>query len=222
MSKEYFISLKKQDEYEKKNQLFLKNRVFITFKNLIKTFFNKNIEKDQLLLDLGSADGTFVEVVKNNGLKSKGLDINEINFENDKVNFQNESCDIITLNSVIEHINNPNNLLNEVKRLLKKNGFFIIVTPDWSLTYKTFFDDPTHVRPYTEKSLHSLLDSYGFKNIKIVPWLVCKPLWMWKVPFSFLLARLLPFKGGGSWFIPEFLKGKSKTLLAICTKINNH
>jgi len=218
MSKEYFFSLQKQEEYTKKNQLFLKNRVFITFKNLIKTFFNKNIEKNQMLLDLGSADGTFVEVVNNNGLRSKGLDINEINFENDKIDFESESCDIITLNSVIEHINNPDNLLNEVKRLLKKDGFFIIVTPDWSLTYKTFFDDPTHVRPYTKKSLNSLLDSYGFKDIKIVPWLVCKPTWMWKIPFSFLLAKLLPFKGGGSRLLPEFLKGKSKTVLAICTK----
>ncbi len=41
MSKEYFFSLQKQEEYKKKNQLFLKNREFITFKNLIKSFFNK-------------------------------------------------------------------------------------------------------------------------------------------------------------------------------------
>ena len=95
---------------------------------------------------------------------------------------------------------------------------FILITPDWKLNIDNFFDDPTHVRPYTKESLEFLLDSHGFKNIKIVPWLVCKPTWLWKIPFSFLIARLLPFTGSRNPLIPNFLKGKSKTLLVVCTK----
>ena len=144
-------------------------------------------------MDLGTADGTFVEVAKKL-CRSLGLDINEINLESDKIDLENETCDIITANSLIEHIKNPENLMKESKRLLKKNGILILVTPDWSQNFTNFYDDPTHVKPYTKKSLAFLLESFGFKNIKVVPWLVCKPVWMWKVPFSFLLARLIPFK----------------------------
>jgi len=217
MSKEYFQTLQNQDSYEKKNQIYLKKRVLQTFLNLIKAFFNKDVKKDSFILDLGTADGTFVEVAENYGFKSLGLDINKINLETDKIDLENETCDIITANSLIEHIKNPENLLKESKRLLKKNGFLILVTPDWAQNFENFYDDPTHVKPYTKKSLAFLLESYGFKNITIVPWLVCKPTWMWKVPFKFLLTRLIPFRGDSSSLIPGFLKGKSKTLLAICS-----
>ena len=103
-----------------------------------------------------------------------GLDINQLNLETDKISLKNNSCDLITANSLIEHISNPENFLQECKRTLKDNGILIIVTPDWSLNVKNFYDDPTHIRPYTKKSLSFLLKSPGFKNIQVVPWLVCK------------------------------------------------
>ena len=136
----------------------------------------------------------------------------------DKINLADNSCDIVTAISLIEHIHQPKNFLSEVKRVLKKNKYFVIVTPDWSSNMKNFFDDPTHLHPYSRKSLKFLLESNGFRNIKILPWLVCKPAWMWKVPFSFFLAKIIPFRGDASSLIPQFLKGKSKTILAICTK----
>ncbi len=218
MSKEYFTSLQKQEIYSKKNQLFLKKRVLSTFLNLIEVFFNKKLEKDQFILDLGSADGTFVDVAKSSGFRALGLDINQLNLETDKISLKNNSCDLITANSLIEHISNPENFLQECKRTLKDNGILIIVTPDWSLNVKNFYDDPTHIRPYTKKSLSFLLKSHGFKNVQVVPWLVCKPKWMWKIPLNFLLARLIPFRGDAGKYVPGFLKGKSKTLLAICSK----
>ena len=82
---------------------------------------------------------------------------------------------------------------------------------------KIFYDDPTHVRPYTKESLEFLLDSYGFKKVKsFLGWY--KTSWMWKIPFSFVIGRLLPFTGSRNPLIPSFLKGKTKSLLVICTK----
>lgn len=218
MSKEYLENLKKRDDYNEKNQTYLKERVFKTFKNLIYTFFRKNINDFDELLDLGSADGSFIKVAQKNGLKSEGLDIDKINFENEKFKFENNKFDLITAISVIEHLANPNNFLTEVKRVLKKDGFFILVTPNWKFDMKDFYDDPTHVKPYTTKSINFLLGSFKFRNIKIVPWLVCKPSWMWKIPFSFELARIIPFRGSRNKLIPDFLKGKSKSILIICQK----
>ena len=157
MSKQYFKGLQKTDKYNWENQLFLKKRVLKTFRNLVKTFFNKEIHSDQFLLDLGSSGGALVQVAKDEGLKSLGLDVDQINLEKDKIDINDKTCDIMSAVSLIEHLQNPENLLSEVKRLLKSNGFFIIVTPDWSFNMKHFFDDPTHVHPYTKKSLNFVL-----------------------------------------------------------------
>ena len=218
MSKEYFTALKKTDKYKEKKQIFLKTRVFKTINSLIKTFFDKNLESHQFLLDLGSSDNSLVKVAQNYGMKAKGLDIVDLDLEKDKINLPDDSCDVVTAISLIEHIHKPENFLKEVKRVLKSTGYFIIVTPDWSSSMKSFYDDPTHVHPYSKKSLKFLLELSGFKNINVVPWLVCKPTWMWKIPLKFFFARLIPFRGDTYDWVPNILKGRSKTLLSICTK----
>ena len=52
MSKEYLSGLKIRKDYQEDNQIFLKKRVYITFNNLLKTFFNKQFSKDEKLIDL--------------------------------------------------------------------------------------------------------------------------------------------------------------------------
>ena len=119
MSKEYFTALKKTDKYKEKKQIFLKTRVFKTINSLIKTFFDKNLESNQFLLDLGSSDNSLVKVAQNYGMKAKGLDIVDLDLEKDKINLPDDSCDVVTAISLIEHIHKPENFLKEVKRVLK-------------------------------------------------------------------------------------------------------
>ncbi len=218
MSLDYYKGLKKTPKYQEKKQLHLKTRVFNTLKHLIKTFYNDDLNSGQFLLDLGSSDNSLVKIANDFGMKSKGLDIVDLDLEKDKIDLPDNTCDIVTAISLIEHLHKPENFLKEVKRVLKKNGYFIIVTPDWSSNVKHFFDDPTHYHPYSRKSLRFILELNNFRQIKILPWLVCKPAWMWKVPFSFLLAKMIPFTGDASTWIPGILKGRSKTLLSVCVK----
>ena len=83
--------------------------------------------KDEKLIDLGAANGAFVKVANQNGLISVGLDIDELNFETDKIKLDSNKYDYVTAISLIEHIHNPKNLLNEILRILKPGGFFILV-----------------------------------------------------------------------------------------------
>ena len=106
MSKEYITPLKKTDKYKEKKQIFLKTRVFKTINSLIKTFFDKNLESHQFLLDLGSSDNSLVKVAQNYGMKAKGLDIVDLDLEKDKINLPDDSCDVVTAISLIEHIIN--------------------------------------------------------------------------------------------------------------------
>ncbi len=197
-------------------------RIFITFKRLLKLIKLKHMTSQSKLLDLGSGDGSFVNVCRNNEIDAIGLDgsSNEINFENDKLKFENETFDMVTLISVIEHINNPSNILKEIFRILKKKGILIIVTPNFKYSFKNFYDDPTHIRPYTDKSIGSLMELYNFKTLKVVPMLVNKPLFFWKIPFSFYISSILPFKNHQFKSLPfiNFLKGKSTAMISIAEK----
>ncbi len=79
--------------------------------------------------------------------------------------WQDETFDVVTCFDFIEHIRCPEVLLTEIKRVLKPNGRCIIVTPDWKREYLIFYDDPTHVQPYTKDSLQKLCRFYGFDVI---------------------------------------------------------
>lgn len=216
MSNEYFSHLKfiKDKNFE----IGKKNSELITFKKLIKNFFNTDLKNGSKILDVGSSDLALVEAAKKHGFDAKGIDIDTVNFEKEKLSFEDNSFDLIVCISVVEHLNNIDNLFREVYRILKKDGFFIIVTPNWKYNIRTFYDDFTHKHPFTFNSLNFALSAHKFKDIQIVPWLIGKSAWMWNTRFKFLIARLLPFRGDTKYAVPKFLKGKSKTLLSISKK----
>lgn len=73
------------------------------------------------------------------------------------------SAQAVTCFHVIEHLPRPDNLLVEAWRVLAPGGTLFIATPDWRKCVLTFFDDPTHLRPYTKTSIRRILRQYGFE-----------------------------------------------------------
>jgi len=198
----------------------LKRRVFETFDALLRYRGRPGLEQDTVLLDLGSADGAFVNVCARQGMQAVGLDISDgVDFEVDRFPVEDASVDVVTATSVIEHLHSPANMLNETMRVLRPGGAFILVSPNWYYSARTYFDDPTHVHPYSQKSLAAVLQSYEFEQISVVPWLVKKPAFLWDIPKAFFVARwLIPFRGTAPAWIPSILKGKSSSLLALAIK----
>ena len=101
------------------------------------------------------------------------------------------SFDVVFTKSVIEHVENWEQFLSEIHRVLKPGGSIVVMTPNWSSQGSNFYDDPTHLRPYTARTLDRVLRMTGFDNIrvediyqlpfiwrmpplKIIPWLVRK------------------------------------------------
>lgn len=97
---------------------------------------------------------------------SAGIDFFLLKNDN-KLPFEDNSMDIIYTKSLIEHIVEPTALIVEFKRVLKPGGRLLCLTPDWESNMKIFYDDITHVKPFTRKSLEQLFEMTEFKNIRI-------------------------------------------------------
>ena len=117
--KKYVENIPIYFEDKKKDNL----RIFNTYNRLLKFLKCPVNSKNKKLLDLGSGDGSFVDACKDNNVNAFALDAysHKIDFELDKIPFESNQFDFITLTSVIEHIKDPKNLLMEIRRVLKKD-----------------------------------------------------------------------------------------------------
>ena len=120
-----------------------------------------------------------VDAIINNIPNSMGIESHEYN--NKKYNdikkcdifgngLENNSFDIITALDVIEHIENENQFLDEIKRLIcnfHREGKIVITVPayQWLFTYHDTINE--HYRRYSLKRLKKLLLDNGFEIEKI-------------------------------------------------------
>jgi 2-polyprenyl-3-methyl-5-hydroxy-6-metoxy-1,4-benzoquinol methylase len=196
-------------------------REITTLMTLISTFDEKiSLEKSlrgKSIIDLGCGDRYIEDAVLSSGGFYSGFDISDADFERDKIPVKANSYDIVICLALIEHLANPNFFISEIKRVLKPGGLVWLSTPDIEVSKFSFWDDPTHIHPYTRKSLKIFLEMANFSSVKIYPNYRCKPKSYYSESnFNFFRARyLIPFLGTSSNIIPSFLKGKSKGLFAI-------
>lgn len=195
------------------------SREIDTIKFIFKNFYDHVISENAYILDLGSGDNFLKSTILKNNWNYKSLDIDNLNFEKDKFMFENNTFDVIISLAVIEHLDDPSIFLREIYRVLKNNGILFLSTPNWHYSKENFYDDFTHKKPYTPKSISNLLKIYKFSNIQTFPNLRCKSKWWYKGKYKFFKARyFLPFDGDVK-FIPELLKGKSKGIFAVAKKL---
>lgn len=177
-------------------------RYHTTYQKIIGVKFNSPI------LDLGCGTDDFSKALRHLGHQAEGIDVDRVDFEKDPLPYPNNFFQIVHFNAVLEHIKNPEHIMLEIKRILKPGGLVIINTPNWQLDFKNFYNDPTHVKPYTPQSLEMLLKMYDLKKIFLEPALIGKPFFFWKLP-----QRL-------KWKIAAWLPGGSKSILAIGEKLS--
>ncbi|CAN5303985.1 hypothetical protein BH10PAT1_BH10PAT1_1660 [soil metagenome] len=179
----YFSSIKRN-----KFQKYWHNRRF----NEVAKFIEPNGGK---ILDIGSADGMFTKVIldKSEAKEIIGIDVlkSSVDWANKhwkktkalkfklgdahKLNFKANTFDAVFALEVMEHVFKPRDVFREIKRVLKKNGYVIILVPSDNFLFKIIWWFVTnfwwakiwqdcHVQSFNEKqSLAHELKKAGFK-----------------------------------------------------------
>lgn len=66
-------------------------------------------------------------------LKDKGIEVKEVDVEEDKIPYLDNSFDLVICNAVIEHLHNsPELVMKEMKRVIKPGGHLIVNVPNYA------------------------------------------------------------------------------------------
>ncbi len=187
-----------------KESIYLNERLFKTYNKISLRKLNKNLSG--INIDLGSGDKGFTNYLESITITSYPYDYPAFDIEKDNLNHEDNSIDFITMNAVIEHINNPDNIFKEIWRVLKPNGLIFVRTPNWQMSYKDFYNDPTHVKPFSPSTLKSTFEFYNFKSIFIEPGLIEKNWFWWKLPNKV------------KWYAASIIKGGTKSIIGVGIK----
>ena len=183
---------------------------------------NNKIEKPKLL-DIGSGKGAQLTGFARKGIECYGIDkrdecvnvldhfeIKECNLEKEPLPYDSNTFDFVYSKSVLEHVFNTDNFINESLGVLKPGGIAVMLTPDWKSQMDYFWDDYTHVKPFTRKSLQNAFKILGFKDV------VCKYFFqlpvLWKYPILLPVIKLISLLPS-SWKWKDFEESKPRKLI---------
>ena len=116
--------------------------------------------------------------------------------------FADSSIDTVFASNLFEHLTREQLLetLAGVRRVLKDGGKLLVVQPNFKYSYRTYFDDYTHIQIFTDASLGDLLKAEGFEVLKVVPRFLpfsiknSGPKWPWLLRV-YLALPWRPFAG---------------------------
>ena len=190
---------------------FIKNIALKKKLNLI-----NSLQSDKgLILDIGAGTGDFLSTAKKNGWQTIGVEPNErakaiaiskgVLFVENTNELQNNSCDVITMWHVLEHVPDLNKQIKELKRLLKPSGTLIIAVPNFksfdAQYYGKFwaaYDVPIHFWHFSKTAIQLLFKKEAMKLEKVLP-----------MKFDSFYVSLLSekYKSGKMNFIKAFFIG---------------
>lgn len=154
------------------------------------------------LLDVGFGRGDFLRAFARRGMQVAGVDQSESALSEcadlevkpcvagrEPLPFADSSFDVVFHKSLLEHLDDPERLMDETMRVLKPGGRLIALVPDWISQMAIYYDDHTHRRPYTTVGLRDLMTMTGFADVQAELFFQLPAVW--DNPALRLVSRLL-------------------------------
>jgi SAM-dependent methyltransferase len=141
------------------------------------------------LLDIGCGYGFFLEKMAQRGWQVEGIEISATGLSYAQNNlglnvsdrplprpdWQDNCYDVITLFYVIEHLQDPRDVLREAHRLLRAGGLLLLRWPHtapiarmvrpWAKRMK-LYQAPSHLFDFSPVTIYKMLDQLGFREIR--------------------------------------------------------
>lgn len=153
---------------------------------IMREFLEQFCQKDSLMLNIGIGNGRFEIALQASGytnisgmdpsalsvdrLRKSGIDAYVGSIYSAVLFEEKHKYDCIFLHEVAEHLLCPGMGVCNVKKRLKKEGYFIVSVPDYSQIAKDPLDIPNyfnmeHINYFSEISLDNLMRMYGMERI---------------------------------------------------------
>lgn len=133
---------------------------------------NQYLKKGSTVLEIGCGDGYGANYLAENDINVTGIDVDKHSikyaqkkykkhklsfhlYDGECIKYEPHSFDMVISFQVMEHVENINLYLENIKKMLKPNGLFLITTPNrtYRLCPGQSPDNPYHLREYDSTSL---------------------------------------------------------------------
>lgn len=182
-------------------------RPFTDYPFLLASYLkHRYMHNSESIIDIACGRGDFLRAYSELGMNAKGVDIDPdaknlcaphdvdiLDINKQKISAAEESIDCVFNKSIIEHLHEPEKLLAESNRILKNDGLIITMCPSWvHMGWGPFYQDHTHVTPFTLPSLRDIHIKCGFEIVEIKHFRQLPFLWKfpWLTVFSEIIRKL--------------------------------
>jgi len=157
------------------------------FSHFLRRAIILKIKKKGRILDFGCGTGAFIAKFSRNEWERFGVELNPMgynlakkdkdlkitNIDLKRTHFPDKYFDVITAFSVIEHTNNPKEIIAEFFRILKDDGILYLSTPNaggigFLISGKNWFhlDTPRHLYLFDRKVFKKAIAGSGFEILE--------------------------------------------------------
>ena len=142
-------------------------------------YLTKHVKIEGKVLDVGCGIGAYMTTLKELGrdvygadyddkaiaiCRKNGFEVKKWNAKSERLPFKTNFFDSAYAFYIIEHLYDPTNMIQELKRVIKPGGTLAIMTHNFAYDYRNFYGDHTHVHPYNLEALGMLLKQNDFKE----------------------------------------------------------